>query len=285
MPGLVARFHVRGGYRAAPEPIMECEIRPRQESLATLLPKLQRIPVRPQAHQEVLEALGNPDLSMNQIAERINKDVGLTAHVLKMANSAAFSTAEKVSSTLAAVTLMGTMHLRALVNTAWVFQMLEGMSALKGFDPKSECEHALEVGQETLRLAEAVRLDQEITELAYTAGLLHDIGKVLLAVNTPELFTSISLKAEERARPRWLIEREMLGCDHGNIGGAVLQGWGLNPVLVNAVRWHHEPERQTHDSISPLMLVHLADCTVRHTEPDIKCKRRFAYLSKTPEHA
>jgi putative nucleotidyltransferase with HDIG domain len=241
-----------------------------------LLASFDRVPVRPQAHEKVLETLANPDTSVDQLAAQINQDVGLTAHVLKMANSVVFSPGGNVSSTTQAVSIIGTMQLRGLVDTAWLFQMVDKMDQIKGFDPKSECEHALEVAMASLQLGEETQAAEELREAAFSAGLLHDVGKILMAVNAPEVFTSVTEAMEKRGLPRWQMEKEMLGFNHANIGGSLLQNWGMSPSIVNAVRWHHEPERVSQQQISALTLVHLADCKVRNIEPCAICKKRLS---------
>jgi HD-like signal output (HDOD) protein len=89
----------------------------------------------------------------------------------------------------------------------------------------------------------------------------------------------VSDQTEQRGLPRWQIEKQLLGFNHANIGGSLLQSWGLSQPIVNAVRWHHEPERVSHQQISPLTLVHLADCKVRKIEPDTKCRNRLSALT------
>jgi putative nucleotidyltransferase with HDIG domain len=262
---------------------MEPIYKPKPNLEKTLLAACDRVPVRPQAHQRVLEALGNPDLSIDALAAEFNKDIGLTAHVLKMANSVAFSPTQQVCSTTQAVSMIGTIELRAIVENAWLFQMMDQANRLKGFDSKIECEHALEVAMETLRMAEEIHADEELAETAFTAGLLHDVGKTLIAVHAPETYAMVSEEMEKRAQSRWQIEKALLGFNHANIGGSLLQSWGLGLGIVNAVKWHHEPDRLSHQQISALTLVHLADCTARKTGPDASCKARWNKVAKAAD--
>jgi HD-like signal output (HDOD) protein len=114
------------------------------------------------------------DVAADEIAHKINLDVALTAHLLKMPNSAAFGSTERISSTRDALSLAGTFRLKALMTTAWAFQRINQNTRVLGFNPKSGWDHALEVGNLCLTIAHETGIDIRKTEAAFTAGILHD---------------------------------------------------------------------------------------------------------------
>jgi putative nucleotidyltransferase with HDIG domain len=243
-----------------------------------LLSQFRKMPAQPDSHKQVLQILEDPDTTNEEIAAKINRDMALTAHVLKMANSAAFAPTSTIHSTVDALALIGTLRLRALVSTAWAFQFIDGKNNIKGFDPKYESEHSLQVGLETQKLASAIQCKPEIAEDAFTAGLVHDLGKFLMAVNVPDAYAKITEEMELQGKPRWQIENEQMGYNHAHIGAAVLQTWGMAKPIVDAVKWHHEPENQWLKEINPLILVHLANCSATGVEPHAECLGRYAVL-------
>jgi putative nucleotidyltransferase with HDIG domain len=243
--------------------------------MESVMAKMRILPARPATHRDVLKALENADFSASEIARKINQDVALTAHVLKMANSVLFAPTEKISSTSQAVSMIGTMRIKGLVSTAWAFQLLDESKKVPGFDPRTEWHHALEVGSQCLEMAKSVHCDSKTEDEAFSAALLHDVGKVLIAVNMPEVFAAVTEEAEERKLGRWLVEQEMLGFDHADLGAQVLKGWDMPEQIVTAVREHHQPGEDTVKTFNPLILVHLSNCKVMGIEPHAECFGRY----------
>ncbi len=244
--------------------------------LDSVLPKLKKLPARPASHLRVAQALDDPSQSSDEIACKINQDVALTAHLLKMANSAAFGSAERISSTRDAVSLVGTLRLKALVTTAWAFQLIDENTKVLGFNPKAEWDHALEAGNLCMAMARETGMDIRESEATFTAAILHDLGKILLATNCPDYYAAVSEETAERANvPRHQVEREMLGFDHADIGSRLLEDWGMPADVVQAVRWHHQPETQDLHTLSPLILVHVADCKIRNLPIQAGCQGRY----------
>jgi putative nucleotidyltransferase with HDIG domain len=239
-----------------------------REKLSAIMARLQWLRARPESHQRALVAVSDPKSSADDIAEAITRDIALTAHILKVANSAAFAPQSKVVSAKEAVCLIGSLRLKALVSTAWAFQLLDESKKVPGFNPTEECNHAINVAMLCLRLAEKAGCGGRLAEQAFTAGLLHDLGKVLMAANVPEVYAEVSNEAAARPLPRWRAELEILGFDHAAVGGNALEAWGVDAAIVEAVRWHHQPQFGPHDEINPLTLVYLANCRMRGYEAD-----------------
>src|SRR5581483_9268094 len=105
-----------------------------REKLPAIMARLQRLRARPESHRRVLEAVNQPQSSIDDIADAITHDVALTAHILKVANSAAFAPSKKVASAKEAVSLIGSVRLKALVSTAWAFQLFDESKKVAGFD-------------------------------------------------------------------------------------------------------------------------------------------------------
>jgi HD-like signal output (HDOD) protein len=117
-----------------------------------------------------------------------------------------------------------------------------------------------------------------LAETAFTAGMLHDLGKLLLAANAPDAYRLILAEAAESHQPIWQVEQEDLGFTHAELGACMLGIWGIALPVVDAVAWHHRPGGSANSQASPVMLVHLADCKVRNLPPD-PAHARLAGLS------
>ncbi len=234
-----------------------------------VLPRLRTIPSLPATHQAVVEALQSPDFLIDEVASLISKDISLTVHLLKVVNSAAFGLPQPIHSVSEAISFLGVARLKSLVISAWAFHFISDKSC-PGFNPKLEWEHALAVSAGTQEIAREMGVRAAMADAALTAGMLHDVGKLLLASNAPEAYTLILTDAEQGKRPLFEVEMEYLGYSHAEIGACMLGIWGTPLPIVEAVAWHHRPSLAASQTLSPLTLVHLADCKVRGLQPAIQ---------------
>ena len=238
-----------------------------QPAIRAVLPRLDTIPTLPASHQRVVEALQDPNHSGEKVAELMSQDLALTTNLFKSVNSAAFGLGQPVHSVQDAITYLGAQRLQALVVSAWAFKFIDEKTC-RGFDPQQEWEHALAVASAAQELARSLNVPAGMREAAFTAGMLHDVGKLLLAANAPDGYGLILEEARESGRPLWQMEKEDMGFSHAEIGACMLGIWGTGLPIVEAVAWHHEPALAPEGKLSALTLVHLADCKVRGVEPD-----------------
>ncbi len=222
-----------------------------------ILAQAMEIPSLPSVVMKLRKYLNDPAVSFDELSKVIQYDPGLTANVLQLANSAYFGWARSIKSIKEAITRLGTNR---------IFQMVLCMSVaplvrkpIKGYDLDSNdlWEHSIAVAicAETI----ALELGLQGVEDGFTAGLLHDIGKVVLGT-----FVEIDdepIKEIMEMDHLAFNEAEMivLGVDHAGVAGALLAAWSLPEEVVAAARWHHlpsgcEPEHQTLVDV-----VHLAD--------------------------
>ena len=238
-----------------------------QPTIRKVLPRLRTIPALPAAHQRVVEALRDPDFLVDDVARLVGRDLALATNLFKAANSAAFGLSQPVYSIAEAIAVLGVRRLQALVLSAWAFSFIDERTCA-GFDPAREWEHATNVAVAAKELTEQLGLDAARSEMAVTAAMLHDIGKLLLAANAPEAYTLILADAKDGTEPLWRVEQADMGFSHAEIGACMLAIWGMSPAIIDATAWHHQPGLAPNQGLSPLTIVHLADCRVRQLEPD-----------------
>lgn len=243
-------------------------------AISQILPRLKSLPVLPATYQQVFEALLDPEFSGEKVASLIGQDPSLTAQLLKVANSAFFGRPQAVRSIPEAVMMLGVIRLRALVMSSQAFCFIDE-GVCPHFSPTAEGEHALEVADVSQQLARKVSGDAPLAEAAFTAGLLHDLGKVLIAANLPDAYGALLEPRRERPAEIWRLEQERLGFTHGELGACLLGVWGVPLDFIEAVAWHHEPAKAPGRSRGSLALVHVADCLVRKREPDRECLKAW----------
>jgi len=219
-----------------------------------LLPRLHTIPSLPETHRRVVEVLQDPQFDLEQVARLVAQDVGLTAKLLKLVNSAALGLAHPIHSIPDAIALVGAARLQSLVMSAWAFSFADEKMC-RGFSPAAEWHHALAVAQAAEKLARERRAKPALIESAFVAGILHDVGKVMLAANSPEAYADILALARKQSQPLWQTETQVLGYSHAEVGACLLGLWGLDLVIVEAVSRHHQPGMAHLDDLSLATLV------------------------------
>jgi len=128
--------------------------------------------------------------------------------------------------------------------------------------------HSMDVAQTAKQLVVLATRDRGLAASAFTAGLLHDLGKVVLAANFDEHYSGAHSLARKLQVPLWEIEREVFGASHGEIGAYLFGLWGMPPELLEAVALHHNPSRTTSDEFSPLTAVHVANALECEVSPE-----------------
>lgn len=236
------------------------------QSLKTIIAGMRSIPSLPTLYNELTTSLRSDSPSLKEIATIISKDVGMAAKILQLANSAFVGSSGRVSSLVQALSLIGTETVRTLVLSVHVFSQFDGNTRVAACLP-SIWDHSVMVSSLAQRIAHAEGASKTLAEESFTAGLLHDIGKVVLLAEVPSMYQEIF---ESSSGPTQLAERARLGCTHAEIGAYLMSIWGIPLPLVRAVAFHHNPSDSAETSFSSLTAVHASDAIARSAELDLK---------------
>ena len=221
-----------------------------------LLSGREKLPSIPSIYFEILQALENPDCSIEAISDLVSRDPGLTAKILQLVNSAFFGFAREVSSAREAVMLLGVGTIRSLALTTQLFGQFKG----EGVCPVEQVwKHSMQVARVAREIVEIQCGDETLSEEAFTAGMLHDVGKMILAEQMPGVYLELLQQAAREKKPLMELEEKALGTSHAEIGAYLLDLWGLPVALVEAVALHHHPLRTGQLAFSSLTAVHVAN--------------------------
>ena len=225
------------------------------QQLKTAISGLRSIPSLPTLYQELTAVLHLENPSLAQIERIISKDVGMAAKILQLANSAFIGARGRVSNLLQAVSLIGTESVRTLVLSVHVFSQCDGNSEVAAYLP-ALWGHSMTVASLAQRIASSEGCPKAMVEESFTAGLLHDVGKVVLLAEMFDKYRRI-LESD----PRSILDLELgnLGCTHAQVGAYLISIWGLPVPLVHAVAYHHLPSQTAETRFSSLTAVHFAD--------------------------
>jgi HD-like signal output (HDOD) protein len=246
--------------------------------LRELVTKLDNLPSLPHIYLQLNQELRRPEPDLHKVDELIGADMAMTAKVLKLVNSAFFCLPSEVSRASHAVKLLGLDTLRALVLTAHVFEQFESR-LLTAEDVKQISEHSLAVSNSARKIALLEHADQRTQDESFTAGMLHDAGKLILASTLGEQYGKVLEYSAKADVGLFAAEREVLGCSHGQIAAYLFGVWGLPGTIVEAVAWHHEPAESLSVKFSPLTAVHVA--SAYHDEKDNSRLRDRTPIDKT----
>ncbi len=229
----------------------------KEETLKKLLGGLTTLPSLPSLYTEVMEKVNSPTASLADVGEAISKDPGMTAQILKLVNSAYFGLSQEVTNPGVAVNLLGLNTVTSLILTVQVFQALSP-ELMRRFKLDALWDKSLLLA----KLARAIALketgEKKAADEAYTAGLLADCGKVILASGFPERFARVVEAAGGDCF--WAVEEEKaeFGVSHGPVGAYLMELWGLPGSVVAAIAFHHHPSLAEQEGFSALTAVHAA---------------------------
>jgi HD-like signal output (HDOD) protein len=248
------------------------------------LAKVRELPTLPVIAHNIQRLLGDPRSSAQDLAEIIEKDQSITAKVLKLVNSAAWGLPEKVTNIAQAISLLGYRSISHMVTTLAVFDSLQKMGR-GSFDRRAFWIHSIASAVMSRKIAERTRLAE--AEDAFTAGLLHDMGKVFMDGFLNEDFAIVLRTAEDRGISFLEAEHLLLEVDHAVIGEWISRAWQLPLFIVAAVKHHHqEPEERrgfvnSDDAI--VDIVRAADVAVRSAHRGKNGDGRAHTPALTPE--
>jgi HD-like signal output (HDOD) protein len=211
---------------------------PQQQAI---LAKLSELPPFSPVLSQLLKSLSDENFSFRQLGGLIEQDTVLTGNVMRMVNSAAYGRRMEVVAITKAVSILGVNKVRNLVLTLSVANMWRSVKLDHEWSLERFNAHELATG--ILCDAIAERLEVEFAEGAFLAGLLHDLGKLLIVMAVPEDHLEIEARMAQTGGSRLDAERFVLGTDHAALSAEGLALWKLPEALQQAVRDHHAPVR------------------------------------------
>ena len=247
-----------GRLQAALQRIASLNARLASPDLQRLVAQIPCLPSMPSVYVQIIEALQVPDCPLDRISAIVRTDPALAAKILQLVNSAFFGFAREVASITEAVQLLGVGIIRSLALTVKLFSSFDA-AAFRDFPLGQVWQHSLRTGMLARQLAGLENADDPLLEQAFTAGLLHDIGKLILAANLPAEYLDLVKRARAADCPLAQAEQEMFNATHADVGAHLLGIWGLPVPLVEAVALHHAPSNSGDSRFSALTAVHVAN--------------------------
>jgi putative nucleotidyltransferase with HDIG domain len=226
---------------------------------------VRNLPTPPIVFHQIQKVINDPQVSAGQIASILSEDPAMSVKVLKLTNSAFYGLSREIDSVKQAVVIVGMEAIRNLVLSASVMDMFKGKSANQEFQERF-WRHSLAVAVAGRMLARKLKSRGIVDpDASFSAGLLHDVGKMIMSCFLPEEYKAIR---EERPKQRSLqayeLEERVLGYNHAQVGAILAEQWKLPQRLNEAITHHHHPQLGDSDS-SIAYIIHVADYLAKLT--------------------
>lgn len=224
------------------------------DSLRGTIGGLERLPSLPESYWELTRATENPNIGLDELGAIVEKDPAISLKVLQLVNSAYFGLAQETRSIAKAVSYLGIENLKGLLVLAHVFGSDPG-----GGMPAAFLDELRTRSVFTANLARRIVRDRKHADEAFSAGLLHDVGMLVLGRNDSVKYLEILRRARERGVGLDTVEMEELGTTHAVVGAYLLGVWGLPFLMAETIAFHHTPGTVTEGNCEVLAAVHIAN--------------------------
>lgn len=209
-------------------------------NLLDILGKVESLPSMPQTYTRLIYEIEAEDSSLETVGKIIEQDMGMTATLLKVVNSAFFGLPRKISSPAQAASLLGLDILRTLVLSYQLFETFEVRQPYR-FSFEGLWRHSTAVGSFAKKIAQFEKLDKAQADEAFMAGMLHDVGKLSLYHFTPNRYRKVIDDVRDGAGTIYELETKRLGASHAEAGAFLMGLWGISDTIVQAIAFHHHP--------------------------------------------
>jgi HD-like signal output (HDOD) protein len=228
------------------------------EGVKRVIGSIDSLPSIPEVYAELRETLAKEGVDTRVVGDILQKDIGMTAKILKLVNSAFFGLRRTISSPHDAVAYLGIDTIKTLVLSNSIFDQSKPFQT-RFFSITDLWQHCMGVAIGARKIAAHERLALALQEEAFVGGLLHDVGLLILASNFPDTYDRA---AELILKEKLMIptaEQEFFGVTHAEVGAYLLGLWGLPAPILKIVSLHHRPHVLEETDFNTVMVVHAAD--------------------------
>jgi putative nucleotidyltransferase with HDIG domain len=261
-----------------------CTLRDRlaSGSLRRLVSQIEGLPSLPRAYQQLSAELRSAEPCIERVAEIIASDVAMTAKVLQLVNSSFFGQTERITDPRRGTKWLGIAKIEPLIFSGGVFSQIEDVQ-LAGLDFPAFAAHSLAVASRAKQIMAQESDKAQDADDAYLAGMLHDLGKLVLAATLPEEYQAAVRSAAQGALPLWQAEMATLAASHAEVGAYLAGLWGLPDPIVEAIAFHHHPRKAAPSGFTPLSAVHLANALEHHEAIDTEYLGALGMSDRVPQ--
>ena len=223
-----------------------------------VIARIDALPSIPSLYSELMEEMHASSPSIDKVGRIISQDVAMSSKILQLVNSAFFGLYRKISSPKEAVMLLGMETIKALVLSVKIFSQFD-RKKLSFLNLDALWNHSLSTSVQAKSIGHHEQFSKEQTGDTFMAGLLHDVGKMVLASNFSNTYQQILIKAHQSSYALWQVEKAVFGTTHAEVGAYLMGLWGIEQAIIEAIAFHHQPSKSRVAGKGPLLAVHISN--------------------------
>ena len=220
--------------------------------------RMESLPALPRVYNELTVLLTDPEVEVSALAEVVEQDAGIAAKLLQLVNSSFFGVARNVDTIRDAISFLGINTIKTLVLSYELFEQVDPSKLASSYSLEGAQRH----GHLVAAVAREIRGGRGVGDRAFLSGLLHDLGKLVQALNELEAFDRLSAESGAGVER----ERQLMRASHDVIGAYLLGIWGMPYTVVEAVSGHHDVASHASGALDDVTAVHIADALVHEVE-------------------
>lgn len=242
-----------------------------RSSLQTYVANVGCLPSPPRMYRQLTEAIKSEVADIAAVGEIVEQDPAVVAQIMKQVNSALFGFNRQISDLKEAITILGLRNLRSITLSSQLNNQFKQDKDWNQFSFDKISQRSLLVARLAQAISRRAGANKVIQEQAFLAGLLHDLGVLIMASHDPVQYRKLLSYSVKKQKPIYLVEKAAFGFFHGEVAGALLALWNLPPQVVEAVMLHHVPHLTNSKEFSPLTAVHVADAMLPSIDVEGDC--------------
>jgi len=228
------------------------------DSIKKIVSQIESLPSLPSIYTEIMAEMQSDDPSIKNVGTIIGKDVSMTAKILQVVNSVFFGLPRKISNPQQAVMLLGLETIKSLVLSVKIFSEFS-QKKYTWFNIDAIFNHSISVSSHAKAIVKSEKMDQDLINYSLMAGLLHDLGKLILATNFKDTYQQVQTESQNSDHELWELEYEAFGTSHAEIGAYLMGLWNLENPIIEAIAFHHCPAKSVATQMGLLTAVHVAN--------------------------
>jgi len=249
------------------------------EGVRKKLEKIENISTVSTAVSSILKSLEDPNISVREAAQLLSQDHAITARVLQIVNSPLYGFPKEIYTIERAFIILGFQAVKNIViSMLTITQISEQRTPRSKANRKAFWVHSLACGVMAKIISKFLGIGNP--EELFVCGLVHDIGKVIIEEYFQEDYSEISIRITKDNKTSWEIEKDVIGCEHGEIGGFIAEKWNLPTAICESIAKHHYPEQQTNCS-EEVAIIHIADALTYRENLKNPVSKHKGGISKT----
>lgn len=235
------------------------------DRLKQLTTRIKSLPSLSITKNQLLQELQRDTPSLDRVGKIVARDIGMTAKVLQLVNSAFFGTPRQISDLAEAVAYLGLSTLQALAFSSEIFSQFDPQRC-RLFSLSVLEQHSWATGLMARRIAALEQQNNQTMDLSFLAGMMHDVGQLVLAHGLDGEYSEVIEQARVKNQSISETELAIFGVSHAEVGAYLLGLWGLPDLIIQAVAWHHNPRHSQAAGFTPLVAVHVADILIHEQQ-------------------